>query len=382
LNEIILPTLEFTDLYERNVGETSDVVKKEMYTMKQEGKNISLRPEGTAGVIRSFVEKKCYVSPNETNRFYYSGSMFRKERPQAGRQREFTQLGAEIIGSIGVEVEAEMMLLMSDFLMECEIDAELQLNYLGCKECQKCYFEELKKWVEKKDDLCLDCLERKEKNVLRILDCKNEKCGSKEGNIPLMKDTLCKECLNEFSYLKEILKELDVAFVENDRMVRGLDYYSKTVFEFVDKSIGAQSSIAGGGRYENLVKEMGGPNTVGFGFAFGLERIILSMKNKKSGMEGSEPALDYYLIWTNEKAKIKQMKIAKKLREKGFRAEMDFFPKKMKKQLKTANRKGAKWVVIIGESEEKNGLVQLKNMETGGQKTCSWEDFFKKTSEC
>lgn len=365
--EIVIPTIEVASLYQRGVGDTTDVVQKEMYTIETSKDTISLRPEGTAGVARSYIQNKLYASPNETVKLSYRGSMFRRENPQAGRQREFTQLGIEAIGNASPYLEAEVIALADQFLKSLWLTTfELQLNNIGCKECRNRYKQELLGFLENQVGLCEDCESRKIKNPLRTLDCKNKDCQKIYTDVPLLKEFRCEVCENDFTELKRILTLLDIPFTENEKLVRGLDYYSGTAFEFVETSIGAQSTLCGGGRYNGLIEELGGPTISGIGFAIGLERLFMVLQ--KNGLfEKTKEFIDYYLIWTNEETRDIQMKIANILRKKGFKVEMEFSFKKMKSQFRIADRKNAKVVLVLGEDELANQEITIKNMDTGEQ---------------
>lgn len=373
--EMIMPIIENSNLYNRSVGESSDIVNKEMYLMESGKETIALRPEGTAGLVRSYVQNKLYTSPNETVKLFYRGSMFRRERPQAGRQKEFTQLGAEAIGGANAFLDAEVISFAALFFKQLGLtNIELQINSIGCKSCRNQYINALKNFIESLEDMCDDCKVRKDKNVLRVLDCKNNSCQKNYEKTPLISDFLCQECENDFELLKETLTLLDIDFTTNPKLVRGLDYYNNTAFEFIDTSIGAQSTVCGGGRYTNLISDFGGPENSGVGFGIGLERLLISLSNQNK-LPQIECTIDYFLAWTNEETRNVQMKIAQNLRRKGFSVEMEFNPKKLKNQLKVANRKNAKFALIIGEDELRKGVVTFKDLSQGTQKEVSLTDF-------
>jgi histidyl-tRNA synthetase len=366
--EIITPTMEKAELYVRSVGGSSDIVRKEMYTLQDLGKReLSLRPEGTAGVVRAYVQNKLYATPDEVVKLSYSGSMFRQESPQAGRQREFTQLGAECIGKGTAAVDTEMIAMISSYLDAVGVEnVELQINSLGCKECRSAYKEKLLAYLETVK-ICKECQDRKVKNPLRVLDCKDEACQKETKNAPSILSCLCESCKTDFGTLKTLLDTLGVSYSVNERLVRGLDYYEKTIFEFVETSIGAQSTLCGGGRYNDLVEDLGGPPKGGIGFSIGLERLMIVLENQQK-LAKQEQSIDYYLIWSGVEALKKQMQIAQKLRSDGYRVEMSYTERSFKNQFKIANKKQAKKVVIIGEDELTNNVASVKDMTSGEQK--------------
>ena len=375
--EVIAPIIEFEELYRRSVGETTDVVQKEMFSFSRGKDDLVLRPEGTAGVIRSFVQNKLYTNPDEMVKLFYKGSMFRYERPQSGRQREFVQLGVEAIGDITPFAEAEIIAFTNDFIKSFNLqNVRLQINSIGCKTCRANYKEQLLSFLESKN-LCELCENRKAVNPLRVLDCKNNACQENLEGAPLMSECLCTACKNDFSTLYETLDTLQIDYKVEPRLVRGLDYYAKTVFEFVETSIGAQSTLCGGGRYEGLVEELGSPvSKSGFGCALGLERLLISLTNQNL-LPNFETSFDYYLVWTGEKERVAMMKIAQTLRNNGYAVEMEFKEKKLKNQFKVANRKNAKFVLILGEEELKNNTISVKNLTTSEQTTVSMAIFLK-----
>lgn len=378
-DEMILPTFEVSSLYTRSVGETSDIVRKEMFTLLTEKETLALRPEGTASIARSYIQNKLFANPNETKRLFYKGSMFRKERPQAGRQREFTQLGAEMLGIDNPFADAEMISMIDVFFKKLNVtNVSLQINSIGCKTCRTAFKQDLIFFLNTCDDLCEDCLTRKKRNPLRVFDCKNSTCQTQIKEAPILFNYLCSTCKEDYESLKKGLDNFSISYEENPRLVRGLDYYTKTVFEFIESSIGSQSTVCGGGRYNGLIEEMNGPETPGIGFAIGLERLLIILENQNV-INNDIPTLDYFLVWTNEESKLKQMNVAQKLREKGYRVEMDFQSKKMKTQLKVANRKRALFALIMGEDEAKDDFISVKNFATGEQEKKSIETFLKET---
>lgn len=377
--EIIVPTLEFAAIYERSGDADSDMVKKEMFAVATDKTRLVLRPEGTAGVIRSYVQNKLYDAiSDELVKLYYVGSMFRKERPQAGRQREFKQLGAEVIGVNDPYIDIEMIAMAQEFFSQIGLnDLRLEINSIGCSDCRNQYKAFLKKELGKVLGLCDLCVIRKDTNPLRVFDCKDDRCSELTKSLPVISQYLCEECNKEFSVVKEGLSMLSIPFVENPTLVRGLDYYEKTVFEFIDDAIGAQSSVCGGGRYTSIIEEMGGPPKSGIGFAIGLERVLITLSNQNK-IADTENEIDYFLVWTTEEAKRKLMKVAQKLRANGCSVSMFFESKKMKKQLKEANRKRAKFAIILGEEELSRNSIQLKDLKTSIQNEVDLSEFMNR----
>jgi histidyl-tRNA synthetase len=361
------PILEETALFKRSVGESSDIVSKEMYQFIDKGENdVCLRPEGTAGVVRWFVQNK-KDRAGGIHRVFYAGPMFRYERPQKGRLREFHQFGCESFGEASVYEDATNILMINEILSFFEIGYKLQLNSLGCKECMPSYRESL---VEHLDtlDLCDDCVRRKTLNPIRVLDCKNETCQTNLSDAPKITDNLCGECDTDFEKLKKILDTNGVTYEIDSNLVRGLDYYTKTAFEFVSDNIGAQSAIAGGGRYDRLVEFLGGQATPAVGFAIGIERLLELIVMKKSQEEVlyigamSEEAIDTVFSLVNTKRACG--KVITDYKSRGF-----------SKHLNNAQKQGATAVALIGESELLNGTAWVKNLITQEETTIKTEDF-------
>ncbi|WP_428026734.1 histidine--tRNA ligase [Arcobacter sp.] len=363
------PILEETALFKRSVGESSDIVNKEMYQFIDKGKNdVCLRPEGTAGVVRSFVENK-FDRAGGTYKWYYYGPMFRYERPQKGRLREFHQFGCEVFGIDSVYEDANIIMMLKEILDFFGIGFTLQLNSLGCPTCMPTYKENLVKTLSNiKTELCEDCNRRIETNPIRVLDCKNEKCQSLLVNAPKITDNLCEKCDSDFEKLKEILDFNNISYVIDSNLVRGLDYYSQTAFEFTSNEIGAQSAIAGGGRYDRLVEFLGGRSTPGIGFAIGIERLLelIKPKNIKSDT--------IYLGAMSEEALNTLSKIAIKKR-KTTKTIMDYSSRGFGKHFKIAEKHGANIVALIGETELENGTIYVKNIETQEEQNLKLEDF-------
>lgn len=377
--EIRTPIFEHTELFERGVGETTDVVQKEMYTFKDKGdRSITLKPEGTASVVRSYIENKIYSKEN-LSKLYYITPCFRYERPQAGRLREFHQLGLEALGSQNPSLDTEIISLVDNFFKEIGLkDIELRINSIGCPKCRVTYNEKVREFLEKRlDSLCETCNERFYKNPLRIIDCKNDNCQKEIEGIPKMIDNLCEECSDHFEQLKDNLDNIDIKYIVDPNIVRGLDYYTKTAFEFISKDIGAKSTICGGGRYDNLVESLGGVETFAVGFAMGIERLLLAIENNNINIEEKDK-LEVYIVSVGEESIKAGDKILNQLRIKGIKADRCYQDKGLKYQMKQANKLKAKNVIIIGEEELRENKVLLKNMETGVQEEVSIEEIIEK----
>ncbi len=374
--EIRIPTFENTDLFLRSVGETTDVVQKEMYTVMAKETKFTLRPEGTAGTIRALLQNGM-LNEALPQKVFYILSCFRHERPQAGRLREFHQFGLEMIGSKSARADAEVICLAKTLLDTLGLkNIELNINSIGCPTCRKKYHEALRAFfADRKEELCDTCKSRLEKNPMRILDCKSPVCQEIAKNAPVITDYLCEECSTHFDDLKKYLTSLGIAYSINPKIVRGLDYYTKTVFEFVTTEIGAQGTVCGGGRYDGLVEELGGKPTPSLGFAMGIERILLLME--KQGAEFlPEKELDLYIAPMDESAVTKAMQLAREAREAGYTVEYDLMERGLKAQMKYADKKGAAFTMVLGENELNSGTAKLKNMQTGEQTEISIEDKF------
>ena len=375
--EIRTPTFENTELFVRGVGDTTDVVQKEMYTFadRDEGRSISLRPEGTAGVARALIENgKC--SETMPLKYYYIMSCFRHEKPQAGRSREFVQFGTEMFGSTSHASDATAIALANSVLTRLGLkNVTLHVNSIGCKECRPKYRQALVEYYNSHiDTLCDTCKTRLEKNPLRLLDCKNPDCHALAVNAPKTTEHLCESCESNFSMLKSALSAMNINYVVDSSIVRGLDYYTGTVFEFIAEGIGAQSTVCGGGRYDGLVSSLGGPELPGIGFGMGITRLILAMRELGlDKIESPRPVL--YIASLGEKAMIKGLEITERLRREGKYAECDVVGRSLKAQMKYANKKGAMYTLIIGDSEVEAGIAQLRNMDSGEQTEVSLDSF-------
>lgn len=361
--EIRTPMFEHTELFARGVGETTDIVEKEMYTFTDRGeRSLTLRPEGTAGVVRSFVENKLYGLPQQPTKLYYIGPMFRYERPQAGRDRQFVQFGIESLGSDHPSVDAEVLALAMTFLTEVGVrDHSLEINSVGCPTCRPVYREHLMRFLaDKKDELCKDCQSRYERNPMRILDCKADR--DKVQDAPVMIDHLCDDCRTHFDRLEEHLADFAIPYTVNAHIVRGLDYYTKTAFEIIVDG----STVIGGGRYNGLVSELGGPETPGIGFGCGVGRVLITLDHQKVELP-LEQALDVYVVALGEAADRKAVSLLQEMRAAGLSAEKDYLARGMKAQLKSADRLQAKQVVILGDDELAQGVANVKDMASGEQ---------------
>lgn len=377
--EIRTPMFEQTELFERGVGETTDIVEKEMYTFTDKGdRSMTLRPEGTAGVVRAYVQNKLYGEPDVT-KLYYIGPMFRYERPQAGRYRQFHQFGVEVFGSAEPAIDAEVIALGYSFTKELGLQGvKVEINSVGTPEVRAAYRDTLLAFLTPmKDQLCSDCQSRMERNPLRVLDCKKDQ--DKFSGAPSILDSLDEECSIHFEKVKGYLDAMGIEYEINPRLVRGLDYYTHTAFELKAQGIGAIDTVGGGGRFNGLVGDIGGPDQPGIGFGIGLERIMLILENQKIDLQAEKP-LDVYLVALGEAAEQEVTKMAYKLRSAGFSAERDYLGRKMKAQMKSADRLKARYTAILGDDELSRGEIALKSMETGEQRTVKLDDLHKELS--
>lgn len=366
--EIRTPSFEHTELFARGVGDTTDIVEKQMYTFKDyAGRSVTLKPEGTSCIVRSFIEHKMYADV-QPSKFCYNISCFRYEKPQSGRLREFHQLGVEVFGTDNTLADSEVITLAADYFKILGIrELELHINSIGCPVCRKKYREALQQFLKPKyDELCDTCKNRYERNPMRILDCKSPICQEHSAGAPVMLDYLCEECQSAFDSLKNNLNNSGVDFTVDPGIVRGLDYYTKTAFEFVSTDIGAQGTVCGGGRYDNLIEEIGGPPLPGVGFALGIERLLLVMDS--AGIEIPEPDTpDVFIAVMGDRAKSFGLKLMRTLRNSGLSAEMDLLGRNFKGQFKYADRINAKNTVVIGDNELDMQKVAIKNMKTSNQ---------------
>lgn len=366
--EIRTPMFEHTELFERGVGETTDIVEGEMYNFKDKGgRDLALRPEGTAGVVRAYVQNKLYGEP-DVSKLYYIGPMFRYERPQAGRYRQFHQFGVEAFGAVDPAIDAEVISLGYQFCKDLGLQGvRVEINSVGNIPSRAAYREKLLGFLRPmKDSLCSDCQRRMERNPLRVLDCKVDQDNFTDA--PSILDSLDEECTEHFAKVRSHLEAMGVDYSVNTRLVRGLDYYTHTAFEYKAAGIGSIDTVGGGGRYNGLVAEIGGPDQPGIGLGIGLERILLILEHQKIETGAVKP-LDVYLVALGEEAEAEITKQLYLLRSQGFSAERDYLGRKMKAQLKSADRMSARFTAILGEEELQRGEIALKYMATGEQRT-------------
>lgn len=383
--EIRTPIFEHTELFERGVGDTTDIVQKEMYTFEDKGgRSITLKPEGTAGAVRAYIEHNLYAEPQPI-KVYYITPVFRYERPQAGRLREHHQFGVEVFGAPQASTDAEIILLAMSLFNQLGIKGlNLNINSIGCPKCRPGYHKALKGYlVNHLDELCDTCKTRFERNPLRILDCKEDGCKKVVEHAPVMLEYLCDECREHFEELKKFLSSAGMDYKVNPMIVRGLDYYTKTVFEIISTDIGSQGTVCGGGRYDALVAECGGPDVPGAGFGLGLERLLLVMESQ--GIIIPEPKhCDVFFVTIGEGAKEKVFELMMKCRFAGISADMDHVGRSIKAQFKYANKIKSPLVCILGEEEMKEGRIKIKNMENGQEETILQEqivDYINKLKE-
>ncbi len=366
--EIRTPVFEETSLFSRGVGDTTDVVQKEMYTFNDKGgRSITLRPEGTASLARSYIENSLYANPQPTKLFYLI-SCYRYEKPQSGRLREFHQFGLECFGSENTATDAEIITLALDFFEALKVKGLcLSINSIGCPKCKPVYNKALKDYFSANiNELCDNCKGRLEKNPMRILDCKSPICHKIAEGAPKMLDYLCDDCKKEFESLKKYLDAAGTNYIVDSGIVRGLDYYTRTVFEITSDALGAQSAVCGGGRYNGLVEELGGKPTPGIGFAIGIERLILILKAQGAELPES-PVPDIFIGTIGDKADVFTQKLLHDLRRAGIHAERDLCARSVKAQMKYANKLGARYSVVLGDDEVSAGRASLKRMDDGMQ---------------
>jgi histidyl-tRNA synthetase len=372
--EIRIPILEKTELFRRSIGETTDIVEKEMYTFEDrdsrsadagDATKLTLRPEGTAGVVRAYVEAEMYkLEP--VRKLYYMGAMFRRERPQKGRMRQFHQIGAEALGRGDPFIDAEILLLLGDFFAALGLtEPSLQVNSLGCSECRPKYREILLAFLRQRyDDLCANCQRRIERNPLRALDCKEPGCIRATKDAPSILDSLCSACSEHFATVQRLLRETGVPFTLNPRMVRGLDYYCRTTFEWTTTRLGSQSAVAAGGRYDGLVEQLGGPAIPGVGFAMGVERLTMLLRMQEAAAANG-PSL--FVVWVGEKARDWAFPLVHRLRQKGVSVEMEGETRSLKSQMRRADKLKAVSVLIVGDDELAKGKAVLRDMASKRQ---------------
>ena len=380
--EIRVPVFEHTEVFLRSVGDTTDVVQKEMYTFEDKGgRSITLRPELTAGVIRSAIEKGL-VNGALPVKVCYAGGCYRYEKPQAGRLREFHQFGVECMGAAAPSADAEVIALAKQLLNSVGIEKiSLEINSIGCPECRKAYHAALKEYFSSKtEELCGTCCERLERNPMRILDCKSPVCSEIAAKAPVVLDYLCDDCHEHFEQVKAHLTAANIDYTVNPHIVRGLDYYTRTVFEFVSGDIGAQSTVCGGGRYDGLVSQMGGPAVPSLGFAMGLERLMMVLKNQGAELPEA-PTCDLYIAPLGEKAQIAATKLSAELRAEGYAVETDICSRGLKAQMKFANKISAKYTIVLGDDEIANDKARLKDMTEGTETEIKLDEIVEELGE-
>ncbi len=368
-SEIRTPIAEKTELFCRSIGETTDIVEKEMYTFSDKSENsLTLRPEGTAPVMRAFIQNRLHTL-DPVSKLYYMGPMFRYERPQKGRYRQFHQIGVEVIGVEDARIDAQVLAMLHQYFNHIGITAvSLQINSLGCPECRPGYRQQLIAYLESRlDVLCADCQRRYQTNPLRVLDCKAKGCQEATVDAPSVIEHLCSPCNDHFAQVKEYLQALQIPFTVNSRMVRGLDYYVRTTFELVTDQLGSQNAVAAGGRYDGLVESLGGPALPGIGFAIGLERLVL-MKGEQR-ITPPEPQL--FIATIGAEAVERAFVLMSQLQLAGVRVEMDYLGKSLKAQMRRANKLKAAFTLVLGEEELESGEAQLKNMSDSSQSLVS-----------
>lgn len=380
--EIRVPVFEHTEVFKRSVGDTTDVVQKEMYTFEDKGgRSITLRPELTAGVIRSAIEKGL-INGALPQKLCYIGGCYRYEKPQAGRLREFHQFGVECVGAAAPNADAEVISLAKAVLENIGIkDISLEINSIGCPECRKEYHKALKEYFSSNaETLCDTCKERLDRNPMRILDCKSPICREVAANAPVVIDYLCDDCKEHFEKVKANLSAMNISFTVNPKIVRGLDYYTRTVFEFVSGDIGAQSTVCGGGRYDGLIKQMGGQDTPSLGFAMGIERLMMVLEAQKAELP-EESTCDLFIATLGDKATLKASALCRELRDEGYKVQTDICGRGLKAQMKYANKIGAKFTLVLGDNEVESGKATLKKMSDSSEREISLNELVEELGE-
>ncbi|MEN6461214.1 MAG: histidine--tRNA ligase [Syntrophomonas sp.] len=366
--EIRTPIFEHTELFERGVGETTDIVSKEMYTFTDKGdRSLTLRPEGTASCVRTLIEHKLFGGLMPI-KWYYTGPMFRYDRPQAGRYRQFHQFGIEAFGSNSPFLDAEIIMLMVEILKKLGLNNyELHINSVGCPKCREVYRKKLIEYITPvKEQLCEDCQVRYRQNPLRVLDCKVKTCQAAIAGCPSINDNLCSDCQTHYTQVKDTLEDNGINYLHDDNLVRGLDYYTNTAFEVHIPGIGAQSAVGGGGRYNGLVKECGGPDLPGIGFALGMERLLLAIDTLTNTVNKPNET-DVFIVTMDNAFETHAIRILQKMRQANIKAEKDYNGRSSKAQMKYADKLGANLVVLIGEEEINQGYFTVRNMKTKEQ---------------
>lgn len=369
--ELRIPIMEYTELFQRSIGAETDVVQKEMYTFPdRKGRSLTLRPEATAGIVRSYIENNCHAR-EDISKFFSFGPMFRYERPQKGRMRQFHQIDCECLGADEPQADAEVLLMLMHFLRDLGLtELQPEINTLGCSECRPAFRKVLSDFLRglNPESLCENCRRRLETNPMRVLDCKVPSCQEHTAGAPRILDHVCADCADHFSVVRAILDRSALSYVINPRLVRGLDYYMRTTFEVVSTSIGAQGSVAGGGRYDGLVSQLGGPEVPGIGFACGMERLALMLADKKTA-EQAAPTPDFYIAVLDAGATDSALMAAQSMRAAGLAGELSFAAKSLKSQLRQASRLNADYCLILGQDELAAQNIIVKHMGSGEQVT-------------
>ena len=381
--EVRTPIIEEADLFKRSIGETTDIVEKQMYTFQDRGRRrVSLRPEATASVVRAYLEHT-FDKKRGFTKFYYIGPMFRSERPQKGRMRQFHQLGVEAIGSYSPYLDGEIISLAVNLLKRIGItQSVVRINSLGCRKDKQRMAKELRENLQKRlSSLCGDCQQRFSHNVFRVLDCKNEKCRRLMHKLPPISDSLCSECSDHFRAVKESLKTLGIEYMIDPYLVRGLDYYTRTAFELTHPALGSKDATGAGGRYDNLVSDMNGPEVGAVGFALGIERLIIALSASSQTEDKRSFSPEIYIVAVGAKDYRAAFKAAHLLRDNGITTEIDYLGRSLKGQMRAANRNGVRWVMIFGDEETKRGMVSVKDMKTGKQEEIDKDSFVEKMKE-
>ena len=380
--EIRVPVFEHTEVFLRSVGDTTDVVQKEMYTFDDKGgRSITLSPELTAGVIRSAIEKGL-VNGALPQKLCYIGGCYRYEKPQAGRLREFHQFGVECVGAAAPNADAEVISLAKSVLDNIGIkNISLEINSIGCPECRKEYHKALKEYFSANaENLCDTCKDRLDRNPMRILDCKSPVCKKIAENAPVVIDFLCDDCRDHFEKVKANLEAMQIEYKVNPKIVRGLDYYTRTVFEFVSGDIGAQSTVCGGGRYDGLIGQMGGPKTPSLGFAMGIERLMMVLSAQNAELPKA-PTCDLFIATLGENAILKASALCRLLRDEGYKVQTDICGRGLKAQMKYADKIGAKFTLVLGDNEVESGKATLKNMSNSAEKEIALAEIVEELGE-
>ncbi len=366
--EIKVPILEKTTLFARSIGETTDIVEKEMYTfVDRNGESLTMRPEGTASVLRAFIEHSLH-NQQPVQKLFTFGPMFRHERPQKGRLRQFHQISVEALGANQPELDAEIMAMASMILTELGLSVSLEINSLGCPECRPAFNQALLLFLEdKKDALCEDCQRRRLKNPLRVLDCKNSHCQEHYRTAPSILGHLCPDCTNHFQTVQNGLASMAIPYTTNSFMVRGLDYYTRTTFELLTDTLGAQSAVGAGGRYDGLIKQLGGPDLPGIGFAMGMERLVLMLQQQQT--DQAQPPSGLFIAALGDKARAAGFAMAQALRRRGLQVLMDYAGASLKSQMKQAGKQNCRHTLIIGDDELERGEGTLRDMVSRDQQT-------------